>query len=112
MIIKFNIFEKITLKVPKIGDFVLLKFGDDIFSYTGYHTAGEVQIMSKFINNSIGEIVNKSNVSVEVKYSDISFQIAHLFKNKCIIVLISTILEFGETVEELHMKFNANKYNL
>ena len=115
MIIKFKLFEELDEKIPKIGDYVIIKKdNDDDFDDNKY---------INFINSSIGYIWKSPGKSTHIaKYYNIPDNIKQYFQysdyteglkiGNSIIVYNDEIEYWSKNKEDLIPFIQSNKYNL
>ena len=105
MITKFKLFELL---------------GEDVFPEIGNYVIMDGAMISLFINNNIGQIVDiikeiKNDLpytSLVVKYDNIPVKIDYCFIDNCRIFHINQITYMSKDKEELETILQAAKYNL
>lgn len=98
-----------TINDFKVGDYVLIQ--DD---YLFGSSNRQLKIYINFLKNNIGQItyVNNNNEWIDVKFTDIPFQISNFFNKNTARYKTYNVIEYSNSIEELKAKMQAKKYNL
>ena len=109
----FESYDWKNLKELEIGDYIMLDPTD--LSLPSYESKNRQSAYEEFIQNNIGEVVNIDKVHdvVKIMFHNIPYTIEDLFDEYGIYFYpLSNIKYIGKTIEDIKLKYEADKFNL
>ena len=103
----------INLKELEVGDYAMLD--STYLSLPSYESKNRQIIYKEFLRDNIGEVMNINRVhdNVKIRFHNIPYTIKDFFDDSgSYLYHPSRIKYFGKTIDDIKLKYEADKFNL